>query len=208
MHWKQQVQLLEQEASFDIAIFLLEKVVKNNPDNVDAYIFLLFRLREMWLECPVYWCNISQDPLRDIKKEYYDSKFDSYMAAAQKYFAESYVRFSKNPEYLYYAAHILGHIAWYFGASDERQADLEHQAIRMRYNTVLNMVDYYKELYYREPNNVDAIKYASDIINDPSIQEQLATKGAAGEYLVGEKVAWAKKVLENAESNNTPISNG
>lgn len=68
MNWKQQVQLLEQEANFDIAIFLLEKVVKNNPDDVDAYIFLLFRLREMWLEGGVYWCNVSKDPLRDIKK--------------------------------------------------------------------------------------------------------------------------------------------
>jgi len=206
MHWKQQVQLLEQEANFDIAIFLLEKVVKNNPDDVDAYIFLLFRLREMWLEGGVYWCNVAKDPLRDIKKEYYDSKFESYMAAAQKYFAESYALFSKNPEYLYYAAHILGHIAWYFGTSDERQADLEHQAIRMRYNAVLNMMDYYKELYDKEPNNVDVIKYATDIINAPSIQEQLATKGAAGEYVVGRYVTWAKEVLKKAGSNGTSSS--
>lgn len=206
MDWRQQVAILEHEGNFDIAIFLLEKVVKNNPDDVDAYIFLLFRLREMWLEGGVYWCNVSKDPLRDIKKEYYASKRDSYMTAAEKHFAESYVRFSKNPEYLYYAAHILGHIAWYFGASDERQADLEHQAIRMRYNTVLNMVDYYKELYYKEPNNVDVIKYATDIINDPSIQEQLATKGAAGEYMVGRYVTWAKEVLKNAGSNGTSSS--
>ncbi|MBS1986912.1 hypothetical protein JST99_03205 [Candidatus Dependentiae bacterium] len=201
MHWKQQVQLLEQEASFDIAIFLLEKVVKNNPNDVDAYIFLLFRLREMWLEGSVYWCNVSKDPLRDVKKEYYASKRDNYMAAAEKYFAESYHRFSENPEYLYYAAHILGHIAWYFGASDDLQSDLELRAVRMRYNAVLNMIDYYKELYDKEPNNVDVIKYAASIVNDPSLQEQLATKGAAAEYVIGGEVSWAKKILEDAHKD-------
>ena len=112
----------------------------------------------------------------------------SYMAAAQKYFAESYVRFSNNPEYLYYAAHILGHIAWYFGASDD-QTDLEQRALRMHYNTILNEMDYYETLYYSEPKSVDVIKYATDILNDPSIQEQLATKGAAGR-VCGRK-AWS-----------------
>jgi len=199
MHWKQQVQLLEQETSFDIAIFLLEKLIKNNPDDIDAYIFLLFRLREMWLEGGVYWCNISKDPLRDIKKEYYDSKSENHMAAAHRHFAESYDRFSTNPEYLYYAAHILGHIAWYFGASDDLQTDLEQRALRMHYNTILQEMDHYKNLHYNEPNNVEVIRYATNIINDPSIQKQLATKGAAGEYFLGRQVVWAKKVLEKAK---------
>lgn len=147
MHWKQQVQFLEQEANFDIAVFLLEKIVKDNPNDVDAYIFLLFRLREMWLEGGVYWCNISKDPLRDIKREYYDSKFESYMAAAHRHFAESYDRFSTNPEYLYYVTQILGHIAWYFGASDALQSDLEQRALRMHYNTIIKEIDYYENLH-------------------------------------------------------------
>ena len=201
MHWKQQVQLLEQEASFDIAIFLLEKIVKNNPNDVDAYIFLLFRLREMWLEGDVYWCNISKDSLRDIKREYYDSKFESYMAAAHRHFEESYDRFSTNPEYVYYVAQILGHIAWYFGASDDLQTNLEKEALRMHYNTIIKEMEYYEDLYYREPNNVEVIQYATTIINDPAIQKQLATKGAAGEYVLGGKIAWAKKVLKKIEAN-------
>lgn len=201
MNWKQQVQLLEQEASFDIAIYLLETVVKNSPNDVDAYIFLLYRLREMWLEGGVYWCNVSKDPLRDIKKDYYDSKFENYMKLAKKYFAESYGRFSNNPEYLYYAAHILGHIAWYFGASDDLQSDLEIRAVRMHYNDVLNMMDYYKELYYKEPNNVDVTTYAASIVSNSSIQEQLATKGAAADYIIGDKISWAKKILAEHKIN-------
>lgn len=128
------------------------------------------------------------------------------MTAAEKHFAESYDRFSKNPEYLYYAAHILGHIAWYFGASDDLQTDLEQSALRLHYNTILNEMDYYETLYSSEPNSVDVIKYATNIVNDPSIQAQLATKGAAGEYVVGRYVSWAKQVLEKAASNGTSSS--
>lgn len=203
MHWREQVAKLECGGNFDIAVFLLEKVVQDNPGEMDAYIFLLFRLREMWLECPIYWSNISRDALRDVKKDYYDAKFESYMLAAQKYFAESYDRFSKNSEYLYYASHILGHISWYFGVSDDFQADLEHRAMHMHYNTIFNMMSYYESLYYKEPKNVNVIQYATDIVNDSSIQGQLVTKGAAGEYVLGRHVAWARRVLKDAEKNGS-----
>lgn len=199
MHWKQQVQILEQEASFDIVVFLLEKTVKENPESVDAYIFLLFRLRQMWLDGSYYWCNVSKDPLRDLKREYYSAKFDYYMSAAKHYFSESYNRFSTNPEYLYYAAHTLGHIAWYFDVSDDDQTAMENAASRMRYNTILEKIRYYQTLYTKEPHNEEVTAYAYAIVHDSSIREQLANKGAAGEYIIGDKVAWAEEVLKTAE---------
>lgn len=70
----------------------------------------------------------------------------------------------------------------------------------MHYNTILNKMDYYETLYSSEPNSVDVIKYATNyatnIVNDPSIQEQLATKGAAGKYVIGRYVTWAEEVLK------------
>lgn len=67
MHWKEQVTQLEHEANFDIAIFLLQKVIAEHPDNVDAYIVLLYRLVDTLIEGTCYWSNISKDPLRVVK---------------------------------------------------------------------------------------------------------------------------------------------
>lgn len=39
MHWKGHVAQLEHEGNFDIAIFLLERVIQEHPNEMDAYIF-------------------------------------------------------------------------------------------------------------------------------------------------------------------------
>lgn len=42
MDWRAQVAQLEHAGNFDIAVFLLEKVIQEHPDEMDAYIIDLF----------------------------------------------------------------------------------------------------------------------------------------------------------------------
>jgi hypothetical protein len=49
MNWKEEVAQLEREGSFDIAIFVLEKEIKEHPNNMDAYIFLLYRFMDLYI---------------------------------------------------------------------------------------------------------------------------------------------------------------
>ncbi len=37
-NWREQVEQLEHEGNFDIAVFLLEKIIQEHPDEMDAYI--------------------------------------------------------------------------------------------------------------------------------------------------------------------------
>src|SRR5271170_3531046 len=110
MNWRQQVMTLEHEGNFDIAVFLLEKIIKENPNEMDAYIFLLYRFMNSILENSCYWSNTSTDALRKIKEEYCENKIEyDYRKRAQQCFDESYARFFDNPEYLYYTSKLLLH---------------------------------------------------------------------------------------------------
>lgn len=194
MHWKEQVAELEREENFDIAVFLLEKIIKENPNEMDAYIFLFYRFTDSFLENACYWAN-SQDPLKKIKEEYCEKKnWTEYVALAQRCFDQSYIRFSDNPEYLYYASYVLRPAYWFIGLKIKENL-LEAMYCKAR------ALGYNKYLTERHPNDVDDIAWAKRILNDPSIQKQLATKGAAGEYVLGGKIAWAKKILDKVGDN-------
>ena len=136
MNWKEQIAQLEQQGNFDIAIFLLEKVIAENPHTIDGYIFLLYRLMDTLVEGGCYWAN-SKDPLRNIKREYYDSKDGDYIVLAKKYFAESYNKFSDNPEYLYYVGRGMGPAHYFFGVDDEMPTRMIRKAQSLGYNRPL-----------------------------------------------------------------------
>lgn len=194
MSWREQVRLLEKEGSFDIAIYVLEKQIKKNPNEKDAYIMLLYRLMDSILENPCYWRNISKDPLREIKEEYYEDKnrYD-YNKRVEKIFTTSYEKFSNDTEYLYYAALFLFHACIFTDLIDKESAfiSMHKEAIARGYNAVIEQGYSGKE---------SEIEWANRILNDPSIQDQLATKGAAAEYVLGNVVASAKKILQETPS--------
>lgn len=40
MNWQKQLRILENNKQWDYAIALMQDVIKNNADNMDAYIFM------------------------------------------------------------------------------------------------------------------------------------------------------------------------
>ncbi len=194
MNWREQVAQLEHEGNFDIAIYLLEKIIKENPNEMDAYIFLLYRFMDSFLENSCYWLH-SKDPLKELKEEYCEDKiWHGYTQRAQKCFDESYARFSNNREYRYYAPRLLLH-AYDFMCLNIKDSLLEsmyEESKASGYNAVLEQ---------KYPDDPDNILWAKHILEDSSIQQQLATKGAAAEYVIGGKVAWAKKILKDHKVN-------
>jgi len=193
MTWKEDVALLEQEGNFDIAVFLLEKVIEDNPDEMDAYIFLLYRFMDSSLDNTCYWAN-SNDPLRKIKEAYCEEKiWHGYAVQAQKCFDESYAKFSENPAYLYYASKILRPFYWFLGLKieDTLLENMLNKAKSLGYNAILEQ-NYPNHM----TNDSDTIAWAKRIMNDPSLKEQLATKGAAAQYVIGEDFYWARRILD------------
>jgi len=197
MHWKEQAAQLDREGNFDITVFLLEKTIKENPDNVDAYLMLLYRLMDSIVNNAYYWSNVSDDPLKGIKEEYYHLKASQeYRPLLQKYFDESYAKFSENPEYLFYASRILMAQYWFCGlrVSDDFLGAMQQKAFGMGYNSLLARSEECRKLSQQEPHNPQVIAYARQLLTDPSLQDQLRSKGSIAQYAFGSDIAWAQKI--------------
>ena len=47
-----------------------------------------------------------------------------------------------------------------------------------------------------------AVAWAKRILSNACLKEQLATKGAAAQYVIGEDFYWAKRILDEEEKQN------
>ena len=76
MNWKEKLRRLEKTKQWDRAIEFMETVIRKNPDDVDAYIYMNYLLMNLLVE-----------------EKHDESKHDYYEFLAKKYFDESYAKF-------------------------------------------------------------------------------------------------------------------
>jgi len=197
MIWKEKVKILEQHDDFDVAVFFLEQVIKENPDDVDAYIFMLFRLMDTIVEHACHFSNVSRTPVSDIKSKYYDTKEDYYESLAKRYFKEGYAKFSDNAEFLFYVGITAAMSEWYFGIETQDYERMLDKALLLDPDNFL-----YKSLYYkgldmkRESNKEEVVKYAQEVLyHESRIKNIVADKGAAGECCLELTINWSKEIL-------------
>jgi len=197
MIWKEKVRILEQLDNFDVAIFYLEQVIKEHPDDVDAYIFMLFRLMDTIVEHACHFANVSKTPVSDIKKKYYDSKEDEYEVLAKKYFKEGYAKFSDNAEFLFYVGVTAAMSEWYFGIDTKDYEHMLDKALLLDSDNFLYQSVYYRGLDQKIECNKKAVReYAQTVLNEHSpIRSILADKGAVGECCLELIINWSKEVL-------------
>jgi len=197
MNWKQEVRILEQHDDFDVAIFYLEQVIKEYPDEVDAYIFMLFRLMDTIVEHACHFANVSRTPVSEIKTKYYDAKEDYYEILAKKYFKEGYAKFSENAAFLFYVGITAVMSEWYFGIDRKDYERMLDKAMLLEPDNLL-----YKDRYYInldctvEYNKKEAMEYAKKVLSEDSfIKRAVADKGAVGEYWLELTTNWSKRLL-------------
>lgn len=180
MNWKEHLRILERLKEWDMAIEFMQDVIKKNPDDMDAYIFMNYLLMNLLVE------------------EYHDeTKHDYYEALTKKYFDESYAKFSNNPEYLFFTGITAVMSEWYFGIDVKDYEDMLEKAMLLNPNNLLYKRTYYLNLDERiYENQKNMIAYAEIVLQENSpIKEILKKKGALGEYLLELMVNWSKKVL-------------
>jgi len=197
MHWKEQLQKLEQEENFDIAIYLLEKIVKEHPEEMDAYIFLLYRLMDTLVEGPCHWDNVSQSNLRKIKRDYYSSKHDVYWGLLRHYFAVALSKFHDNADFLYYAAHIAAFAPWYAGINEhdhEVTDGMIEKSKQLNPNNPLLKGGYGDDFLMSKPHNDEILRtYINEVLDTNA--KILGTMGALGEYLLELKKTVTQRIL-------------
>jgi len=182
MSWKVKLRELEEYKQWDKAIEFMQGIIKENPNNKDAYIFMNYLLMNLLVE-----------------EEYDRSKKESYMNLTKWYFDESYAKFSEDPEFLYITGKTAVMGPWFFGIDREDQEAMIEKSRRIEPNNLVYNEPYYWGLSGKDPKNQELISYAKLVLSENSpIEKQLKLKDAVGEYLLEIKQRWAEDILRNA----------
>ncbi len=181
--WKKQLEEFEQQEQWKAAIELMQQVVKDNLDDVEAYVRIIYLLHNVVLE--VY---------TEVKKAQgiNDDKIETLL---KHYFSEGNRKFAENAEYLFFIG-MITHIAeWYFGIEESINLPMEkHFATKMQKKAS----DFepenklYKWAYlsssvdnrYSSPIKDFARSLAKGLIEDTSTIEWLKSKGFPGQYVL------------------------
>ncbi len=184
MNWKSHLEHLENTKQWNAAIKFMQKIIKENPDDMDAYLFMNYLLMNLLVE-----------------EEYDKSRFDAYRTLIKWYFDESYAKFSNNAEYLYITARTAVMSEWFFGIDVQDYEEMIKKAYQLDPNNPLYQENYYYNLRNKDPENLELIAYARLILSTNSpIEKQLKNKGAVGKYILTLKRGWAESILWNVKN--------
>lgn len=183
MNWKQYLRQLEQEEKFEEAIVFMNMIIKENPDDVDCSIFMLYFLADLVMEPHARMTN--NKGIRHYWNE-------EYRALGKKYFHEAYIKFAHHSnektrcDFLYYAG-----ITSVFGA---QVFDIPEEQADMMIATAQHEQPNNPIYHLGQPGN----KELAQQLLDPhsSIRRTLSTKGALGDYIVDINEPWAHLTLK------------
>lgn len=170
MNWKVQLEKFERSKDWKSAIELMQKTISENPDNVEAYIRVIYLLHNILVE-----------------EDYPESEHDHIASLLKQYFDESNKSFSDNTEYLFFIGKILHIAEWYFGLNDRPGLMEQSCAFKMQ-----------KKAFEKEPGNALfewAYRFSLDdkvagylaeqiLLHDKTKAEWLKSKGFPGEYIL------------------------
>lgn len=180
MNWKTELKKLEQNKLWDTAIELLQHVINEEPNNMEAYINMNYLLMNLLVE-----------------EKHDESKHSHYEKLTMKYFIASYEKFSNNPEYLFFTGITACMSEWYFGVELEEAEAMIQKSLKLEPENILYKWAYYGSLdIYQNANEKRiAIYYAKKILEkNSSLKKILETKGSIGSYLLDIMTNWSKKV--------------
>lgn len=170
MKWKEYLADLENSKDYKLAIEHMQSVIKDNPDNVEAYIRVIYLLHNILVE-----------------EEYAELEHDFLAGLLKSYFDISYVKFSNNAEYLFFIGKILYIAEWYFGVDDDFKPTEEKQAFQMQ--KTAHEMEKDNVLYEWAYRFTLGEKLASHLAEQILLQEKtklewLKSKGFPGEYIL------------------------
>ena len=177
MYWKEKLQELENKKEWDTAIKLMQKVIEDNPNNLDAYLSMNYLLMNLLVE-----------------ENYNFSMHDYYEELLKKCFVDSYAKFSDNPEYLFYMS-IIAEISYpYLNLDVNIVNEIIKKASNLDTENMLYQWRYYLNLDKDNPENKKkSVAYAKKILKEEaSIKKLLKSKGSLGEYVLFQITTQAK----------------
>jgi len=200
MHWKEQLRILEEHDDFDVAIFFMEKVIEAHPHDVEAYLFMLFRLMDTMIEQACHFSNVSITPVSEIKIAYYNAQEERYHKLVKQYFDIAYEKLSQNAEFLFYGAKIAsiscGLSTWYLGIDADFIINMMEKAALLNPDNIVYQWTHYIKVGDKNPKDTKLLQYIQNIFEEGStLRKLLKEKGSLGEYILELMQYWTRGVL-------------
>lgn len=129
MNWKKTLISLEKAKAWDEAIEFMQKIISENPDDLDAYIGINYLLMNLLVE-----------------EDYDTDKHKYYAKLTKQYFLESYAKFSDNAEYLFYTGLTGCMSEWFFGLEREQVKSMMKKALYLEPENIIYQWIYYMGL--------------------------------------------------------------
>ena len=195
-NWKIEFKKLEDSENWDPALEILLKVIEENPDEKDAYLFMHYFFMNLFLEA----------------NDYDSSKYDYYESISVKYFKIAYEKYKNDAEYLFWASIPICHGPWYFGIyfNDDEYKRMAEKACLLNKNNYLYKIHFFSSIIdalrffqnellstvengYRKNYLNDLIRkeklelsiYMNEMNDENSeIRKEIASKGSLGEYFM------------------------
>lgn len=183
MQWKARLRLLENNKQWDDAIAFMERIICENPNDKEAYIFMNYFLMNLLVE-----------------ENHDENKHDHYESLIKKYFQQSYAKYYNDPEYLFFTGITATMSEWYFGITVADYEAMFKKAMELAPDNLLYKDPYYINLDQTISSNKKLmVEYAQIIIDvDSPIKNILTQKGALGEYLLDLMTHWSLDILKNS----------
>lgn len=164
MNWQKKLVEFECTKDWKSAIKLLLNIINEYPNNVDAYIRLIYLLLHVLLE-----------------EEYSKDEHDRMTVLLKEYFNKSYNEFAYNAEYLFFIGYFMGLAEWYFGQDDLKLADeMKRRACELDPGNIL--YEWSCRFSSKDPL---AGYYAAQLLRyDKQKIKWLKTKGSPGAYIL------------------------
>ena len=196
MTWKTQLRLLEKAEKFEEAITFMENVIKNNQNELDCYIFMLYLLVDFTME----------PHKRDIDKQgiFYRSPLYNdikWQKLATYYFQVASTKFAHHRntntrcDFLYYVGHICVTGFYMCGVDDEIPSQMIAQAKKENPENPV----------YRMGDSGD--HEVAQMMFDPtsSLRIHIETKGAVGINLFEIFSSWAQEETSRWSAEDTAL---
>lgn len=170
MNWKESLSELETAKKYKQSVELIQKVITEHSNSIDAYIRGVYLLHNILVE-----------------EDYPDEERPHLEDLLRQYFHISYQMFSSNSEYLFFIGKILYISEWYFGVNDDMKPISSRMAFQMQMKAYeMEKGNALYEWAYRLSLNDDMAGYlAKQILQyDTNAIGWLKSKGFPGKYIL------------------------
>ncbi len=179
MDWKQKLEMFEDKRDWKSAIEHMIKVLTDHSEDPEAWVRILYLLHNVLLEEDPEVAGLNEDELEK---------------TLIKYFQKSRIKFSENPEYLFFMG-VIGHIAEYYWGekTDDFATAMSKKAVELEPNNTLYKWGALTSDYCKSECEQKKM-LAKIILDDSSKKIWLQQKGFPGRYILNIHINGSAKI--------------